>query len=110
MVFENTKISTRSASLLFANSYMYNNYSSRGAFSRWVDCSKSRSNWTKNNKVIQILYWPTQRGPTSVAVLRFVNSFEIKQYLVRFQTFAGEEIARELISTLSGEYGIIKSI
>ena len=53
----------------------------------------------------------TRLGEAVVVVLRFVDSFEIKQYLFRFQTLAkfmaGKEIVRELISTLSGEYGII---
>ena len=45
-----------------------------------------------------------------VVVLRFVDSFVIKQQLVCFRTLAksmtGEEIARELISVLSAGYGI----
>ncbi len=49
-------------------------------------------------------------GEALVVVLRFIDGFVIKQRLVRFLTLAksmtGEEIARELISVLSVEYGI----
>ena len=51
-----------------------------------------------------------QLGEALVIVLRFVDSFVIKQYRVCFQTLAelmaGKEIARELISVLSVDYGI----
>ena len=64
----------------------------------------------QGKKVSVIFDGTTRLGEALVVVLRFVDSFEIKQYLVHFQTLAksmaGEEIARELISTLSGEYGI----
>ena len=49
-------------------------------------------------------------GEALVIVLMFVDGFVIKQHLVCFLTLTksltGEEIARELISTLLGEYGI----
>ena len=64
----------------------------------------------QGKKVSVIFDGTTRLGEALVVVLRFVNSFEIKQYLVCFQTLArsmaGEEITMDLISTLSGEYGI----
>ena len=64
----------------------------------------------QGKKVSVIFDGRTRLGEALVVVLRFVDSFEIKQYLVRFQTLAksmaGEEIVRELISTLSAEYDI----
>ena len=64
-------------------------------------------------KRISLIFDGTTRlGEALVVVVRFVDSFIIKQRLVRFLTLVkfltGEEIhvARELISTLSVEYGI----
>ena len=58
-------------------------------------------------KKVSVFFDDTMRlGEALAVVLKFVNSFEIKQYLVRFQiiakSMAGEEIARELIISLSG--------
>ena len=62
-------------------------------------------------KRISVIFDGTTRlGEALVIVVRFVDGFMIKQCLVRFLTLAksmtGEEIARELISALSVEYGI----
>ena len=62
-------------------------------------------------KRISVIFNDTTRlGEALVIVVRFVDGFVIKQRLVRFLTLAksmtGEEIARELISALSVEYGI----
>ena len=52
--------------------------------------------------------WSTRKA--LAVVVRFIDGFVIKQCLVHFLTLAmsmtGEEIARELISALSVEYGI----
>ena len=64
----------------------------------------------QGKKVSVIFDGTTRLGEALVIVLRFVDGFVIKQYLIRFQTLAksmtGEEIARQLISVLSVEYGI----
>ncbi len=64
----------------------------------------------KDRKVSVIFDGTTHLGEAMVIVFRFVDSFVIKQYLVRFKTLAksmtGKEIARELISVLSVDYGI----
>ena len=62
-------------------------------------------------KKVSVIFDGTNRlGEVLVIVLRFVDGFVIKQYLIRFQTLAksmtGEKIARQLISVLSVEYGI----
>ena len=64
-----------------------------------------------NESNVSVIFDGTTRlGEAMVVVLRVVIDFEIKQYLVRFQTLAksmtGEEIARELICVLSVQYGI----
>ena len=56
----------------FAHSYMYKNCSSRGAFWRLVDCSKSRSNWTKNSKVIQTFMLANSTRPCYKQWTRFI--------------------------------------
>ena len=64
----------------------------------------------QGKRVSVIFDGTTRLGEAFVVVLRFVDSFVIKQRLVCFRTLAksmtGEEIARELISVLSAGYGI----
>ncbi len=64
----------------------------------------------KDNKVSVIFDGTSRLGEAMVIVLRFVDSFVIKQRLVRFKTLAksmtGSEIARKLISALTVDYGI----
>ena len=61
-------------------------------------------------KISVIFDGTTRLGEALLVVVRFIGGFVIKQRLVRFLTLAksmtGEEIARELISALSVEYGI----
>ena len=64
-------------------------------------------------KPVSVVFDGTTRLVEALAiVVRFVdNSFAIQQWLLRLQlltkSMTGEEIARELINTLSAEYGII---
>ena len=65
----------------------------------------------QGKKISVIFDGTTHLGEALVVVVRFVDGFVIKQRLVHFSTLAkalmGEEIARELISALSVEYGIM---
>ena len=46
-------------------------------------------------------------------VVRFVDGWEVKQRLIRLQlltkTMTGEEIAREIVHTVSTEYGVTRN-
>ena len=52
----------------------------------------------------------TRLGEALAIVVRFIDDWEIKQRLIRLQlltkTMTGEEIAREIVHTVSTEYGI----
>ena len=64
----------------------------------------------QGKKISVIFDGTTWLGEALVVVVRFIDGFVVKQCLVRFLTLAksmtGEEIAKELISALSVEYGI----
>lgn len=65
-------------------------------------------------KNIGVIFDGTSRlGEALAIVVRFVEDWEIKQRLVRLQllvkTMTGEEIAREIVHTLSAEYGVTRN-
>ena len=62
-------------------------------------------------KNIAVIFIGTSRlGEALAIVVRFCDKFQIKQRLIRLQllvkSLTGEEIAREVVHTLSTEYGV----
>ena len=64
-----------------------------------------------SEKNIAVVFDGTSRlGEAFAIVVRYVDNFQIEQRLIRLQLLAkslkGEEIAREVVHTLSTEYGV----
>ena len=78
-------------------------------FIRSHELSMIKDEFAKRNIGI-IFDGTTHLGEALAFVVWFVDSWEVKQQLVRLQlltkTMTGEEIAREIVHTVSTEYGV----